>query len=70
MEVVSGDAARLQQVMWNLLSDAVKFTPSGGQVEIRLEQIGMCAQIQVNDTGIGIRPEFLPHVFDFRAIQF
>ncbi|OUL35801.1 PAS domain S-box protein [Nostoc sp. 106C] len=62
---VSGDANRLQQVVWNLLSNAVKFTPSEGRVEVQLEQVGMYAQIQVKDTGIGITPEFLPHVFEY-----
>ncbi len=62
---VLGDASRLQQVVWNLLSNAVKFTPSGGQVEIRLEPVGTQAQIQVSDTGKGIEPKFLPHVFDY-----
>jgi PAS domain S-box-containing protein len=60
-----GDAGRLQQVVWNLLSNAVKFTPEGGQIEIRLEQIDNQAQIQVIDTGKGIAPEFLPHVFEY-----
>ncbi|MUH00148.1 PAS domain-containing protein [Scytonema sp. UIC 10036] len=62
--LVSGDSARLQQIVWNLLSNAVKFTPSGGQIEIRLEQVGTNARIQVKDTGKGITPEFLPHVFE------
>jgi signal transduction histidine kinase/ActR/RegA family two-component response regulator len=62
---VLGDPSRLQQVVWNLLSNAVKFTPSGGHVEIRLESVGTQAQIQVSDTGKGIDPEFLPHVFDY-----
>jgi signal transduction histidine kinase/CheY-like chemotaxis protein len=62
---VLGDPSRLQQVVWNLLSNAVKFTESGGQVEIRLERVGTQAQIRVSDTGKGINPEFLPHVFDY-----
>lgn len=62
---VLGDPSRLQQVIWNLVSNAIKFTPSGGQVEIRLERVGTQAQIQVSDTGKGIEPEFLPHVFDY-----
>ncbi|HYE66682.1 MAG TPA: PAS domain S-box protein [Pyrinomonadaceae bacterium] len=61
---VSGDPARLQQVMWNLLSNAVKFTPQGGLVEVRLQRVNFHAQITVSDTGQGISPEFLPHVFD------
>ncbi|MBD1865030.1 MULTISPECIES: ATP-binding protein [Trichocoleus] len=62
---VFGDAARLQQVVWNLLTNAVKFTPNGGQVTVELKQIGQSAQIQVIDTGKGINPEFLPHVFEY-----
>jgi PAS domain S-box-containing protein len=61
---VSGDAGRLQQVVWNLLSNAVKFTPKGGRVEIRLTQVDDAAQLQVIDTGKGIRPDFLPYVFE------
>ncbi len=53
---VLGDSDRLQQVMWNLLSNAVKFTPTEGLVEVRLEQVGLNAQIQVIDTGKGIKP--------------
>jgi signal transduction histidine kinase/CheY-like chemotaxis protein len=62
---VLGDAARLQQVIWNLLTNAVKFTPEGGRVEIRLQPIGSQAQIQVRDTGKGISSDFLPHVFEY-----
>jgi signal transduction histidine kinase/CheY-like chemotaxis protein len=62
---VLGDAARLQQVIWNLLTNAVKFTPEGGRVEILLQPIGSQAQIQVKDTGKGISPDFLPHVFEY-----
>ncbi|MBD2121327.1 PAS domain S-box protein [Trichocoleus sp. FACHB-262] len=62
---VFGDAARLQQVVWNLLTNAVKFTPSGGQVTVKLKQIGQSAHIRVIDTGKGINPEFLPHVFEY-----
>ncbi|GAB4369929.1 MAG: hypothetical protein Kow00121_10220 [Elainellaceae cyanobacterium] len=61
---VSGDAARLQQVVWNLLSNAIKFTPDGGRVDIWLEQVGHQAQITVSDTGKGISPDFLPHLFE------
>jgi signal transduction histidine kinase/CheY-like chemotaxis protein len=62
---VLGDSARLQQVIWNLLTNAVKFTPDGGRVEIQLQGIGSQAQIQVRDTGKGISPDFLPHVFEY-----
>jgi signal transduction histidine kinase/CheY-like chemotaxis protein len=61
---VSGDAGRLQQVVWNLLSNAIKFTPVGGRVQVRLERAGSSAQIKVSDTGEGIRPDFLPFIFD------
>jgi signal transduction histidine kinase/CheY-like chemotaxis protein len=61
---VSGDAARLQQVAWNLLSNAVKFTPQGGKVSARLAREGARVKFTVTDTGRGIAPEFLPHVFD------
>jgi len=63
--LVAGDPNRLQQVVWNLLSNAVKFTPDGGRVEVRLERIDSQAQIKVTDTGKGISPDFLPHVFDY-----
>jgi PAS domain S-box-containing protein len=62
---VLADANRLQQVMWNLLTNAIKFTPSGGRVEIRLCAAGGHAQIQVSDTGKGISPDFLPFVFGY-----
>jgi signal transduction histidine kinase/ActR/RegA family two-component response regulator len=62
--MVQGDAGRLQQVIWNLLSNAVKFTPKGGQIELELSQVGSYAQIRVKDNGKGIKPEFLPYVFD------
>lgn len=65
VEPVLGDFARLQQVVWNLLSNAVKFTPIGGQIEIRLGQVGSQAQVQVSDTGQGISPDFLPHIFEY-----
>ncbi|MEH2086083.1 hybrid sensor histidine kinase/response regulator [Nostoc sp.] len=62
---VLGDSARLQQVFWNLLSNAVKFTETEGKVNVRLERIDAQAQITVSDTGKGINPDFLPHVFDY-----
>lgn len=67
---VSGDSARLQQVIWNLLSNAVKFTPRDGSVHVILRRAGSAAEIVVRDTGEGIRPEFLPHVFErFRQAE-
>jgi PAS domain S-box-containing protein len=62
---VSGDATRLQQVVWNLLTNAVKFTPDGGQVTVELRQLDRLAQLRVIDTGKGIQPQFLPHVFEY-----
>ncbi|HMD96651.1 MAG TPA: response regulator [Terriglobia bacterium] len=61
---VSGDPARLQQVVSNLLSNAVKFTPANGHVQIRLEQVGSNLELTVQDDGPGIRPDFLPYIFD------
>jgi CheY-like chemotaxis protein len=54
----------LQQVVWNLLSNAIKFTPRGGRVQIRSERVNSHLEIVVSDTGQGIAPDFLPHVFD------
>jgi PAS domain S-box-containing protein len=61
---VSGDFNRLQQVLWNLLTNAVKFTPKGGRVQVRLERVHSHVEITVSDSGQGISPEFLPHIFD------
>jgi signal transduction histidine kinase/ActR/RegA family two-component response regulator len=61
---ILADATRLQQVLWNLLSNAVKFTPAGGRIAVRAEQVDETIRISVSDTGIGIEPSFLPHVFD------
>jgi CheY-like chemotaxis protein len=61
---VSGDPDRLQQVFWNLLSNAVKFTPRGGRVQLRLQRVNSHVELSVSDTGVGIRDEFLPHLFE------
>ncbi len=63
-EKMSGDAERLQQVVWNLLSNAVKFAPKGGRVEVRLKRVNSNVEIAVADNGQGIKPEFLPYVFE------
>jgi len=62
--VVSGDPGRLLQVLSNLLSNAVKFTPRGGGVQVRLERVNSSVEIVVSDTGIGIHPDLLPHIFE------
>jgi PAS domain S-box-containing protein len=61
---VHGDPDRLQQIIWNLLSNAIKFTPRGGSVDVTVRHGGNQAELTVTDTGQGISPEFLPHVFD------
>jgi PAS domain S-box-containing protein len=62
---IMGDSTRLQQVVWNLVSNAIKFTPKGGKVQVRLEEADGYAQIIVSDTGKGISADFLPFVFDY-----
>ena len=59
-----GDASRLQQVVWNLLANAIKFTPSGGRIEVKVERAGRSLKIRVSDTGQGIGADFLPFIFD------
>jgi len=61
---IKGDAARLQQVVWNLLSNSIKFTPKGGHVSVKVERNDSMAEITVTDTGAGIPHQFLPFVFD------
>jgi signal transduction histidine kinase/response regulator RpfG family c-di-GMP phosphodiesterase len=64
VQTITCDAQRLQQIIWNLLTNAVKFTPSGGQISVALKQSGDTLQIVVSDNGEGISAEFLPFVFD------
>ena len=64
LHLIQGDPDRLQQVVWNLLSNASKFTPAGGTVRLTVTENAGFAQIQVVDTGPGVTPEFLPHVFE------
>ena len=67
---VSGDPGRLQQILWNLLTNALKFTPKGGRVHVVLERVNSHLEVSVTDTGRGISPDFLPHVFDrFRQAE-
>ena len=61
---ISGDPGRLQQVVWNLLSNAIKFTPREGRIEIVLQRVNSHIEISVADTGVGIRPEFIPYLFE------
>ncbi len=61
---IAGDPARLQQVVWNLLSNAIKFTPRGGSVRVTLARINSQVELTVADSGQGIAPDLLPHVFD------
>ncbi len=65
VDPILADSNRLQQILWNLLSNAVKFTPNSGKVEILVNVIDSHLQIQVVDTGMGIAPHFLPHVFEY-----
>jgi signal transduction histidine kinase/CheY-like chemotaxis protein len=64
IEPVVGDPGRLQQIVWNLVSNATKFTPAGGRIDVHVERHGAEAHLRVSDTGVGISPEFLPHVFE------
>ena len=61
---ISGDPDRLRQIIWNLLTNAIKFTPEGGRVEVGLEHTNCHVEVTISDTGQGIAPEFLPHVFE------
>ena len=62
--MISGDSERLQQVMWNLISNAIKFTPKGGRVQVVLQRAASHVEVVVSDSGVGIDEEFLPHVFE------
>jgi PAS domain S-box-containing protein len=62
--IVSGDPGRLQQIFWNLLTNAIKFTPKGGKVQVLLQRVNSHVEFVVSDTGIGIPASFLPYVFD------
>jgi signal transduction histidine kinase len=67
---VRGDHNRLQQVVWNILSNAVKFTPQGGEIDVRVQQIGSEMQVVIRDTGVGFPASFRPHVFErFRQAE-
>lgn len=61
---VLGDQTRLQQVMWNLLANAIKFTPRGGEVCVQIDRVDSYVEVKVTDTGQGINPDFLPYVFE------
>lgn len=62
--LIYGDAARLRQIIWNLLSNALKFTPKNGSVQVKLQRTESHVVIAVSDSGVGIKPDFLPHIFE------
>src|SRR5687767_11291438 len=64
LPLVLGDEGRLRQILWNLLSNAVKFTPRGGTITVRIAHVGSILRVTVQDTGKGIEPSYLPHVFE------
>ncbi|MET0282674.1 MAG: PAS domain S-box protein [Steroidobacteraceae bacterium] len=63
-DTISADGSRLQQVVWNLLTNAIKFTPKGGKIQVLLQRINSHVELSVSDTGIGIPASYLPHVFE------
>jgi PAS domain S-box-containing protein len=63
-DIVSADSARLQQVVWNLLTNAIKFTPKGGQIQVLMQRVNSHVELSVSDSGIGIPASYLPQVFD------
>jgi PAS domain S-box-containing protein len=68
--LIRGDPNRMQQVLWNLLTNAVKFTPQSGRIQVVLERVNSHVEISIEDNGIGIRADFLPYVFDrFRQAE-
>jgi PAS domain S-box-containing protein len=64
LPLINGDSERLQQVIWNLLANAVKFTETGGSIRLEMARVGPSVRLTVRDTGQGIGPDFLPYVFD------
>ena len=67
---ILGDPSRLQQIVANLLSNAIKFTPSGGRIEVSLQRYDSHVRLQIRDTGVGIPPEHMPHIFErFRQVD-
>lgn len=64
LKTVDGDPRRLQQILWNLVHNAIKFTPSGGRVQVHVLQVGDAVEITVQDTGCGISPDFMPMLFE------
>jgi CheY-like chemotaxis protein len=62
--MISGDASRLQQVVWNILANAVKFTPAGGQIRVQLQAVNSHVELTISDTGQGIHPDFLTQLFE------